>query len=104
MADVRISRRSEKCARASFTSQDSRGKVVAVSELYIYSLEMGRKASLSEAQRAQIVLLHDEGYSERQISLRMGCSKTAVNNAIRKFENDGRYSDKKRSGRPRKNN
>ena len=63
---------------------------------------MGRKASLTEVQRAQIVLLHDEGYSERQIALKMRCSKTAVNNAIRKFEHDGQYSDKKRLERPRK--
>ena len=63
---------------------------------------MRKKATLSQAQRAQIVLLHDEGYSERQISLRMSCSKAAVNIAMRKFEHGGQYSDKKRSGRPRK--
>ena len=48
------------------------------------------------------MLLQDEGYSERHISLRMSWSKTAVNNAIRKFEHDSQYSDKKKSGRLRK--
>ena len=32
------------------------------------SLKMGRKSSLTEVQRARIVLLNQEGYSERQIS------------------------------------
>ena len=32
----------------------------------------------------------------------MSCSKTAVNNAIRKFKHGGQYSDKKRLGRPTK--
>lgn len=81
--------------------QHSQRKVVAKREPKINFLEMGKKPSLSEAQRAQIVLLHDEGYSQRQISIRMSCSKTAVHNAIRKYEQNGHYSDMKRSGRPR---
>jgi hypothetical protein len=32
----------------------------------------------------------------------MRCSKSAVNNAIHKFEHDGQCSDKKWSGHPRK--
>ena len=31
----------------------------------------------------------------------MGCSKTAVHQAIAKYEQDGSYTDKKRTGRPR---
>ena len=53
-------------------------------------------------QRARIVLLNQEGYSERQISKAEKCSKTAVHNALAKFKNSGSYSDNKRSGRPRK--
>ena len=39
---------------------------------------MGKKKSLSEVQRAQIVALHGQNLFERQISAEMGCSKTAV--------------------------
>ena len=69
---------------------------------FIKSLKMGRKSSLTEVQRARIVLLNQEGYSERQISKAEKCSKTAVHNALAKFKNSGSYSDNKRSGRPRK--
>ena len=63
---------------------------------------MGRKSSLSLAQRVQIVTLHQEGYSERMISERTQVSKTAVHNAVVKFNTDGTFHDKKRCGRPRK--
>ena len=63
---------------------------------------MGRKSSLTEMQRARIVLLNQKGYSERQISKAEKCSKTAVHNALAIFKNSGSYSDNKRSGRPRK--
>ena len=62
---------------------------------------MGKKNSLSEVQRAQIVALHGESLSERQISAQMGCSKTAVHQAIAKYQQDDFYIDKKRTGRPR---
>ena len=63
---------------------------------------MGKKASLSETQRAQIVILCKEGQSERKISEKLNVSKTAVHQTIVKFKNTGLYSDQKRSGRPRK--
>jgi len=63
---------------------------------------MGKKGSLSEAQRAQIVILRQEGYTERAISERLSVSKTAVHQAVVKFKNCGSYSDCTRSGRPRK--
>jgi len=65
-------------------------------------LRMGKKRSLSEAQRAQIVILREEGCTERAISERLAVSKTAVHQAVVKFKNCGPYSDCKRSGRPRK--
>ena len=46
---------------------------------------MGKKKSLSEVQRAQIVALHGQNLSERLISAQMGCSKTAVHQAIAKY-------------------
>ena len=39
---------------------------------------MGKKRGLSVAERSKIVTLHEEGYSERQISNRVKFSKTAV--------------------------
>lgn len=63
---------------------------------------MGKKSSLTEVLRAQIVTLHGEGYTERDISAKLRYSKTAVHNAIVKFNTDGTFRDSKRSGRPRK--
>jgi hypothetical protein len=94
-------RRSEKCVRASVTFQHSHEKIVTAWQRNIHLLEMGRNASLAKVQRASIVLLHDDGYSKRWFPLKMRCSKTAVNNAIRELEQDGRYSDKKRLWRAR---
>ena len=62
---------------------------------------MGKKKSLSEVQRAQIVALHGQNLSERQIFAQMGCSETAVHQAIAKYQQDGSYTDKKRTRRPR---
>jgi len=62
---------------------------------------MGKNKSLSEVQWAQIVVLHGQNLSERQISAQMGCSKTAVHQAIAKYQQYGSYTDKKRTGRPR---
>ena len=39
--------------------------------------------------------------SEREISRQMNVSKTAVHNAIKKFQNKGTFKDSKKSGRPR---
>ena len=64
-------------------------------------LQMGKKKSLSEVHRAQIVALHGQNLSERLISAQIGCSKTAVHQAIAKYQEDGSYTDRKRSGRPR---
>ena len=63
---------------------------------------MGKNCSLSEVQRCQIVVLHIEGHTERQIGERLECSKTAVHQAIAKFKKLGSCADAKRIGRPRK--
>ena len=62
---------------------------------------MGKKASLSVAQRAQIVAFSKMKLSERQIGNKLKVSKTAVHNAIQKFKNEGTFADKKRTGRPK---
>ena len=63
---------------------------------------MGKNVPLSEVERAQIVALHKEGYSERLISQKMKKSKTAVHNAMAKFRNTGTYTTAEKSGRLRK--
>ena len=63
---------------------------------------MGKKKSLTEVQRAQIVILHKEGVSERQIPPRLSVSKTGVHQAITKHVSEGIFCDRKRSGRSRK--
>ena len=50
---------------------------------------MGKKATLSKVERVQIVILSKERLSEREISKRISCSKTAVHQAIIKFKNFG---------------
>ena len=62
----------------------------------------GQKKSLTEVQRAQIVILHKEGVSKHQIAARLNVSKTGVHQAITKHVFEGIFCDRKRSGRPRK--
>lgn len=63
---------------------------------------MIRKLSLSDAQRGQIVILHNEGYSERLICERVRRCKNAVHSEIMKFKKTGTYSKARRCGRFRK--
>ena len=63
---------------------------------------MGKKTSILAEKRAQINLLSEEGHSERQISIRLGVSKTAVHQALAKFQKCAICMDRKRSGRPLK--
>ena len=65
-------------------------------------MKMGKKSTLSDVERAQIMALHKKGYSERSISERVKRSKNAIQNAVVKFQKSGTYSDAKRSGRPQK--
>jgi len=52
---------------------------------------MGKKPSLSETKQAQIVILHQEGQSERQIAQKLHVSKTAVHQTLVRFEQTGSY-------------
>ena len=65
-------------------------------------VQNGQKKSLTEVKRAQIVILHKEGVSERQIAERLSVSKTGVHQTITKHVSEGIFCDRKRSGRPRK--
>ena len=50
---------------------------------------MVKNFSFSEVQQSQIIVLHKEGHTERPIGERLGCSKTAVHQAIVKFKELG---------------
>ena len=63
---------------------------------------MGKTASLLTTQRAQIIVLWQEGYSERMIASKLHCSKSAVHAAKINFIKYGNYKDRKRNWRPRK--
>ena len=47
-------------------------------------------------------MLHEEGYSQRQISSKTNYSKTAVTEIIKKFRETGSVEDRKKSSRPPK--
>ncbi len=63
---------------------------------------MGRKPQLSAAVRSNLLLLSEEGYSQRQISKRLNISVASVNKFL-KLKNAGESLEpKKRTGRRRK--
>ena len=49
-----------------------------------------------------MVALFDAGFNQVQISKHLKVSRCCVQNAIKKFSDQGIYNDLKRSGRPRK--
>src|ERR1043165_6793376 len=64
---------------------------------------MGQNPELSEAKRAQILLLHNMGHSNRQIALKLGISYGGVYRCISRMRDRSvpDYSSRKRSGRPK---
>ena len=63
---------------------------------------MGENRYHADVERAQKVALHKTGLSQRQISEQLGVSKSSVQRAIEKFNMEGIYNNRKKSGRPRK--
>ena len=61
---------------------------------------MGKKQSYSIEKRALIVTSSSVKFSVRQIEKKLNVCKTAVHNAIMKYQNDGFFKNRKRSGRP----
>ena len=56
---------------------------------------------LSEGVRGQIIVLTNEGYSQREVAAKMGVSKGAVQRTSERFRKTGSYSSRPTSGRPR---
>lgn len=59
---------------------------------------------ISLLERQKIIVLHEEGYSQRQIVQKTQVSRTAIREIIKKYKNTGTLEDKTRSGRPPKLN
>ena len=58
---------------------------------------MGKKSSLLAIEHAQIVALHMERLSERQMAKRLQCSKSSVHRTIEKFKKHEIYDDMKQT-------
>ena len=56
----------------------------------------------TDVKRGQIVALHKNGLSQRQISEQLGINRSSVQRAIKKFATEGIFGNRKKSGRPRK--
>ena len=63
---------------------------------------MTKNSYHTEVERAQIVVLHKNGLSQRQISKELSISESSVPRAVAKLKNEGIYGNRKKSGRPRK--
>ena len=63
---------------------------------------MGKNRYHTDVERAQIVALHKNGLSQCQISKQIGVNSSSVQRTIRKFNSEGIYGNRKKSGRPRK--
>ena len=61
---------------------------------------MGKFRYHTDVERAQIVVLHKTGLSQRQISKQLVISKLSIQSAIKNFKTDGFYGDRKKTGRP----
>lgn len=63
---------------------------------------MPRGKSISIQKRSEIITLHNENYSVRQISEKVRIPKSSVNNIIRQFAESGSLEDRNRPGSSRK--
>ena len=62
---------------------------------------MGKKQSFITEERSQIVTLSSLKFPVRQIAKNIKVRKTAVYNAIMKYQNEGFFIDRIRFGRPK---
>ena len=63
---------------------------------------MGLNPRISLENRAKMVVLAEEGYSQTAISLKVGCCRGSVYLILKKFRETGGVKDRKIPGRPRK--
>jgi len=67
----------------------------------VLRIDKMRAVNLTSKARFVIIFLHNEGYSIRKISEKVGKAKTTVYQIIRKFMKTGSVADRPGSGRPR---
>ena len=63
---------------------------------------MGPKPRIPLEDRGKVVALSEEGYSQREIAARVGCSQRSVSGILKKHEETGSVRDKRIPGRLRK--
>ena len=63
---------------------------------------MGKNRYHTDVERAQIVALHKNGLSQRQISKQISVNRSSIQRAIKKFNSEGIYGNRKKGGRLRK--
>lgn len=61
---------------------------------------MGKKPDLSKEKHAQILVLHRNGFSLRQISAQLSVSTSCVSRTLKRIENTKSFASEHRSGRP----
>ena len=61
---------------------------------------MGRKKQLPEFVKGQVIALHRQGLSQREIANKVLAGKSAIGALIKRFEAEGNTSVRPRSGRP----
>ena len=66
-------------------------------------MSMSRKKELTEANRAQIKILSEEGYSQQQIACRLKVSQSSVSKTLKRIKELSSFSSRSRTGRPRIN-
>ena len=63
---------------------------------------MGRKKDISPTKVAQIVVLHEQGWTQRAIASKFNISQVTVQQRLKNYEKTGEFKAKKRTGRKRK--
>src|SRR5437868_2332818 len=69
--------------------------------LRCFFCKMVKNRELSDFERAKVITLHDDGYSERVISQKTGLGKTTIHNIISKYNKTGAVTVASRSGCPK---
>ena len=68
---------------------------------HYYSFIMGKKRDIYPTRVSQMVVLKEEGISQRAIANRLGCSQSAVRKCLSRYNATGSFDARKRPARPR---
>ena len=78
--------------------------VEIASELYFSTLKIVKQKEISVEKRAKIIILQKTGKNYREIAKILKISLCSVDTAIRRYQETGQNTNRRRSGRPRKTN